>query len=130
MDERSQKRINETGGSQHNACRIYDKRSVEILKNDGATPSRSFNCVDKFPQVISDQKYVGARMSHFRPTPHSDANVRVRKRRGIINAVPDHRNGSARSNQLIHAGRLLLGEQFTRNLLHSDAFSNCLSGSR
>jgi hypothetical protein len=47
----------------------------------------------------------------FRAAPHRDPNLSARECRNIIDAVSDHRNSTAKADQLIHTGQLLLRQQ-------------------
>ena len=64
---------------------------------------------DDAPEVPPDERYIRGGHGDVRARPNGDSEVRTRERGGVVDAVPDHRDGPARRLQLSHLRGLVPG---------------------
>jgi hypothetical protein len=128
VDESRQQRVDHSNGRQSNAQRIDRQRPVEVLDNHRTAPTGGFDGCGELPQIVSNQEHIRAGMGDFRSTAHCHAYMGVGERGSIVDAVSDHGNCSAQTNQLFHTGRLSFWQQAAGNLTDSDTLGNRLGG--
>src|SRR5579884_1494306 len=110
-EENAEKRI-QRPRSQRNAQRVINEREEEVLADvahDGtAQAAGSRNA----PQVTLQERDAGAFDGDIGAAAHGDAHVRLRQRRGVINAVAGHGYDATLALQLPDDLALLLRQDF------------------
>ena len=72
------------------------------------------------------QRETGSFDSHVRAGAHGDANIHRRQGRGVVHAVPGHRDLFALLLQLANDAGLVFGQHVCTGLIDTQTVGNCL----
>ena len=80
-------------------------------------------------QVATDQRDIRSRHGHIGAGANRDTEIGLGKRRGVVDAVADHRHRLAFGLQVAHFGRLLVREDLGEHMINCSLLCDRL-GSR
>src|SRR5579884_2823458 len=127
-EENAEKR-RQRARSQRNTQRIINEREEEVLPNVAHDGTAQAAGASNAPQVTLQERDAGAFDGDIGATAHGDAHLRLRQRRGIIDAVAGHGHNATLALQLPDDLALLLRQDFRLYFVDPKFFCDRLGSS-